>query len=301
MKRLLCRLFFILATVIPLRAQEAIENIEVVEITEPVTEVTAPESSATEEETDIFVDAEVSEVSEDLESSLSPLPDVPPVREESPVLKFKPKQLIAPLSLFAVGAAGVYWGSFKKLNVKIRDGFTDLRKDHKIKIDDYFQYLPAAAYLGLALYKKRKLDFRERLAVGITSYLAMTALVNISKYSFREKRPDHHARHSFPSGHTATAFTGAELIRHEFGWGIGSAAYVVATGVAFLRLYNGRHWLNDVIGGAGIGILSARIGYWMLPLYRKWFKWDKNPANPVTMAVPSVSTEGVALNMTMIF
>ncbi|MDE6694481.1 MAG: phosphatase PAP2 family protein, partial [Bacteroidales bacterium] len=55
--------------------------------------------------------------------------------------------------------------------------------------------------------------------------------------------------------------------------------YTVATSVAFLRMYNNRHWLNDVIAGAGIGILSARIGYWMLPLYQRWFHWDANAKN----------------------
>ena len=60
----------------------------------------------------------------------------------------------------------------------------------------------------------------------------------------------------------------------EYGTGIGIGAYALATGVAFLRLYNNRHWLNDVVAGAGIGILSARIGYWMLPVYRRWFGWN---------------------------
>lgn len=107
----------------------------------------------------------------------------------------------------------------------------------------------------------------------------MTALTNIGKFTFKEKRPDSSARNSFPSGHTATAFTGAELIREEYGLGIGIGAYTVAVGVAFLRLYNGRHWLNDVIAGAGVGILSARIGYWMLPLYQRWFKWNKSSSD----------------------
>ena len=46
-------------------------------------------------------------------------------------------------------------------------------------------------------------------------------------------------------------------------------AVTIACGVAFLRLYNERHWCNDILVGAGIGILSARIGYWLLPYERK--------------------------------
>ena len=64
-------------------------------------------------------------------------------------------------------------------------------------------------------------------------------------------------------------------MREEYGFDMGIGAYTIAVCVAFLRLYNGRHWLNDVIAGADVGILSARIGYWMLPLYQRWFKCVK--------------------------
>lgn len=223
-------------------------------------------------------------------------------RSEEIDLKFKPKQLIVPLSLIAVGTAGYYWGDFHKLNRKIQKGMTDMRNGHYLHFDNWIQYLPAAGYLALGFYKdKRKLDFKERIAVEATAYLSMAALVNIAKYSFKEKRPDSNARNSFPSGHTATAFTGAELIRYEFGWGLGSAAYVVSAGVAFLRLYNGRHWLNDVIAGAGVGILSAHIGYWMLPLYRKWFHWEKKENKTCLITMPSYSQNQFSLNLLCLF
>ena len=204
---------------------------------------------------------------------------------------FCPKQLIVPLSMIAVGVSGIYWDSFKKLNRKVQKIMAVSDESHT-QWDDFIQYIPAAAYLGLGFYKgKRKLDFKERIAVEVTAYLAMTAIVNIGKYSFREKRPDSNERNSFPSGHTATAFTGAELIRQEFGWGIGSAAYAISTGVAMLRLYNNRHWFNDVIAGAGVGILSAHIGYWMHPIYRKLFHWDKKENVPFITAMPVVCAE----------
>lgn len=53
---------------------------------------------------------------------------------------------------------------------------------------------------------------------------------------------------------------GAELVRIEYGGWYGAGAYAVAAGVGFMRMYNGRHWLHDVVAGAGVGILSARIG-----------------------------------------
>lgn len=191
--------------------------------------------------------------------------------------KFTIKQLILPTALVAVGSFGVCNGTFHKLNNSIRDNVADLRGNHYFRADDYVQYLPIISYVGLgAIGIDCKHSFKERFAAGATAYLAMGILVNATKYTVKGKRPDSNARSSFPSGHTATVFMGAELVRQEYGLGISIGAYAVAAGVAFLRIYNDRHWLNDVIAGAGIGILSARIGYWMLPLYQKWFHWDKH-------------------------
>lgn len=213
---------------------------------------------------------------------------------------FKPKQLILPCALFAVGTFGVYNGAFRKLDSEIKKGMDNLRGTHYFRVDDYIQYLPATTYLTFgSIGIKSKHSFKERVVVGATAYLAMTAVVNVGKYSFREKRPDSDARNSFPSGHTATVFTGAELMREEYGLGLGLASYGVAAGVAFLRLYNGRHWFNDVIAGAGLGILSARIGYWMLPLYRKWFGWNKPDDGRAVSLIPGYDHEGRALSMNL--
>lgn len=209
-----------------------------------------------------------------------------------------------PLSLFAVGTFGVYNGAFHKLNHSINDAMTHMRGNCYFKADDYLQYVPAAAYLGLGFTgMKSRTNFRERLAAGVTAYIVMAAVTNAGKYTFREKRPNSAGRHSFPSGHTATAFTGAELMRIEYGTGIGIAAYTFATGIAFCRLYNSRHWLNDILAGAGVGIISARIGYWMLPVYRKWFKWRKDESSPLIVAAPSYTpgSRELSLNIAVAF
>lgn len=190
---------------------------------------------------------------------------------------FNAAKLIIPGVLIAAGTFGVYNGAFKKLDTNIKNAMDNLRGDHFFRVDDYIQYLPAFTNLTFgSIGIRSKHCFKERAVVEATAYITMAALTNIGKYSFKEKRPDSNVRNSFPSGHTATVFTGAELMREEYGLGFGIGAYTVAVGVAFLRLYNGRHWLNDVIAGAGVGILSARIGYWMLPLYQRWFKWDNS-------------------------
>ena len=210
--------------------------------------------------------------------------------------EFRATQLIAPGILVTVGALGIGENApLRKINLAVRNGMTKLSNGQRYRFDDYMQYVPVASYVIMcATPLKAKHTVAERMTVAAVTYLSMTAMTNTLKYTICEQRPGSTERNAFPSGHTATAFAGAELIRSEYGWGIGSAAYVVASGVAFMRLYNNRHWLNDVLAGAGIGILSARIGYWLLPLWRKMFRleWDKS-----LVATPAYYPEQRALGL----
>ena len=45
----------------------------------------------------------------------------------------------------------------------------------------------------------------------------------------------------------------------------------MATGVAMLRMYHDRHWLSDVLFGAGLGILTAHVGEWLLEPTKRLF------------------------------
>ena len=207
--------------------------------------------------------------------------------------RFRPQQLILPVSLGAIGAVGVASPWLKSLNRDVRNGMADLRGSHYFRADDYIQYLPVISNFGLSLFgAKAKHSYVERVLITATSYAAMGVMVNAVKLSVKEQRPDESAFNSFPSGHTATAFMGAELVRTEYKdasplYGIGT--YTIACGTAFLRIYNERHWCNDVITGAGIGILSARIGFWLLPLERKLFRLDKKRKGTTVLFCPSYS------------
>jgi membrane-associated phospholipid phosphatase len=75
------------------------------------------------------------------------------------------------------------------------------------------------------------------------------------KYSVDEQRPNGESG-SFPSGHTAVTFAGAEFIRKEYGWAWGAPAYLAASFVGWSRVATQDHWSHDVLAGAAIGILS---------------------------------------------
>lgn len=176
--------------------------------------------------------------------------------------QFKYRKLIAPASLVAAGAVAY----------PIHEKLGNWRHGRRVKVDDYIQYAPMAAYVfsGFA-DRTNKHNFWGRAEIAITASLIETCMVNALKYTVKEKRPDSRRRNAFPSGHTATAMLGAELCRLEYGWKVGAAAYAVAATTACLRVYNHRHWCNDVLAGAGIGIFSANAGYWLYPFEQRFF------------------------------
>jgi membrane-associated phospholipid phosphatase len=75
------------------------------------------------------------------------------------------------------------------------------------------------------------------------------------KYAIDAERPNGGPR-SFPSGHTASAFMGAEFIRKEYGWGWGVPAYLTAGWVGYSRVETDNHYWRDVIAGALIGVAA---------------------------------------------
>ena len=151
---------------------------------------------------------------------------------------------------------------------------TQLLTDFKTGIDDYAQYFGPAMVVGLKLggYEGRS-DWPRLLSSAAMSYAIMAAFVNGIKYTAKEMRPDGSTANSWPSGHTATAFVGASLLHKEYGltrspwWSV--AGYGVATATGVMRVLNNRHWISDVMSGAGIGILSTELGYALCDLMFK--------------------------------
>lgn len=187
------------------------------------------------------------------------------------------RKFVLPASLFV--------GSFFLSKVKIPDvvvsDFVKNNFPYKTKIDDYLQYSPGLAALTLEMAGvKGKHNLKEKAFIlGISSAITI-ATTHPLKYGFHRLRPDSSARNAFPSGHTATSFAMAEFLRKEYVdvsiW-YGVAGYVVAGTTAFLRVYNNRHWLSDIVAGAGVGIFSTRLGYVLYPRLKKMLqKKDKD-------------------------
>ena len=157
--------------------------------------------------------------------------------------------------------------AFRSARFHFEDGF-------KSMIDDYTQFSPYVLIVGLKAFGYDGRSSWDRfMTSALLSNAVMALIVNATKYSVKEMRPDNSTRNSFPSGHTATAFTAATILHKEYGltrspwFSIGGYAVATATGV--MRVLNNRHWVSDVVAGAGIGILSTELGYWFADMIYK--------------------------------
>ncbi|NLB29139.1 MAG: phosphatase PAP2 family protein, partial [Clostridiales bacterium] len=62
---------------------------------------------------------------------------------------------------------------------------------------------------------------------------------------------------SFPSGHTASSFAAAYIIRRNYGKRLGIPAYMLATAIGLTRVGVGVHYPSDVVAGAAVGTAVA--------------------------------------------
>ena len=146
-------------------------------------------------------------------------------------------------------------------------------KQYNTHYDDILQYTPGMVMLGMKALGVKGRSSWGRMAVSDAFSIAlMGSVVNTLKHTVHERRPDGSNSRSFPSGHTATAFMCATMLHKEYGhispW-ISIGGYTVATATGVSRILNNKHWISDVMVGAGIGILSTEMGYFLTDLIFK--------------------------------
>lgn len=99
------------------------------------------------------------------------------------------------------------------------------------------------------------------LAAGV---LATQGAVETLKVMTQEKRPQGNARNSFPSGHTAAAFSAASYLHARYGLAEASVPYLIASFVAYSRVQAKRHYIHDVVAGA---LLASGISFLITSKY----------------------------------
>ena len=189
------------------------------------------------------------------------------------------KSFIIPVTLITYGFIGLGNNSIKKINISTKAELTEDHPGFKTITDNYLQYSPAVAVYALNAFNiKGRNNFRDRTMIYAISTIISTSTVQALKTITKVERPDGSGSNSFPSGHTTTAFAAAEFLRTEYK-GVspfyGIAGYITATATGILRLYNNKHWVNDIVTGAGFGILSTKLAYWIYPVIKKRLFKDK--------------------------
>lgn len=210
---------------------------------------------------------------------------------------FPVNQLVAPTLMVMYGLTGLESKGIQKINTELKDEVYSVG-DKKVKVDNYLIFAPAATVYGLnALGIKGKHNLRDRTILYVMSNMFMSGIVFSVKNISGEWRPDGSDRLSFPSGHTAAAFVSAEFLRQEYKdvspW-YGVAGYAMAATTGYLRMSNNKHWFSDVVAGAGIGIASTKIAYWLYPKIQKKLFKDK-PMK--TIVVPGYSNGAIGIGV----
>lgn len=219
-------------------------------------------------------------------------------KTEDETHKFTYKKLIIPAAFISYGVASLSIPSLKNLNSSTQFEISEHKPDH-IRLDNYTQFAPGVLVYGLnALGVEGKHNFRERTIIYGSSLLIASAMTLPLKHITKEERPDGSNDLSFPSGHTAFAFASAQFMYREykdsnFLLGISGYSFAVFTGV--YRMLNNKHWFSDVVAGAGFGILSTEMAYWLYPKINNLIGGKKG--NSQTLIMPFYQNKNVGIGL----
>jgi len=184
--------------------------------------------------------------------------------------------VIAPALLIGAGMLTQNNPEYFEANEAVQEELTRKYAGFHTKLDDYTRYVPLAAVYGLNLVGvKGRNNFVNLSMIAALSGFINNTLTNKIKQVFKERRPDAMSLDAFPSQHTSIAFANAEIMHQEYkdqsAWGsVAGYSFAVATGS--LRMLNNRHWLSDVVAGAGVGILSTHLAYTIYPWLQEQIK-----------------------------
>lgn len=149
----------------------------------------------------------------------------------------------------------------------LKDSPTTFAKHYDNPFEDYLQYAPGAALLAMKIAGVESRSSWPRLLVSDAfSAVIMIGVSENLKRAVKEMRPDGEDNRSFPSGHTAVSYMMATMLHKEYGhispW-ISLGSYAIAATTATSRMLHNRHWMSDILVGAGIGVLSTELGYFI--------------------------------------
>ena len=205
-------------------------------------------------------------------------------------LHSKPLSLVPPAIAITYGISSFVFHPVRRIDYYLYGVTQRTNSGFHTNAESYFLVAPIAMVYGLDLIGvEGKNTFIDRTALlglsggiyGLTGYM--------TKYVSHRLRPNKKDYLSFPSGHTAVAFLGAEFLAQEYSdrspvYTVIGYSVAVTTGI--FRMYNRDHWFSDVVAGAGWGILSTKASYLIYPYLRNWLT-HKDKYGRSTMVMPT--------------
>jgi hypothetical protein len=208
------------------------------------------------------------------------------------------KSFLIPGLMTSYGFIALKSKDLKKINEYININIPHSAANASHLADDILQFSPALMVYGLNIAGiKGRNNVFDQTMIYVMSNLILNGTVQSIKNISQEQRPDLSDYRSFPSGHTAEAFASAEFLREEYKdkspW-LGYLGYGMAVTTGCLRMYNQKHWVSDVIAGAGLGIISTRLSYILYPLIqKKLFKIKMHK----TVVMPSLNNQSLGFQL----
>ncbi len=139
-------------------------------------------------------------------------------------------------------------------------------------LDDYLPFVPIGQmYLGKVMGLKSKNNYFNQSKQLFFSQLFTSIITHTLKRTTLVARPDN-TPFALPSGHTSMAFSSATTLFYEYKAYhpiYAASGFVFASATGGLRVLNNRHWVSDVLLGAGIAILTTHLVYHFEPL-KNW-------------------------------
>jgi membrane-associated phospholipid phosphatase len=180
-------------------------------------------------------------------------------------LPFRMRETILPVALLAYGSSKPIVSAIGRIDRDLRDKIATRHPSFRYRADDWLQWAPSASVYAMdAAGVKTKHRFKDHLLLDAGSILITGGAGYVMRRVSEQIKGFEIVDTQFPSGHTANAFRGAEILRQELSgrhpllqW----SGYLVAGLVAGSRLMRGEHYLSEVVAGAGLGILSTKITY----------------------------------------
>ncbi len=208
------------------------------------------------------------------------------------------KSLILPTAMVTYGLLSLNSDGLKNIDADLQRKIWTENPHKQFHLDNYLVLAPGVtAFTLYAFGIHGKNNLRDKAMIYFMSSIFTNGIVYSTKKITNRLRPDESHKSSFPSGHSAQAFASAEFLRMEYknvsAW-YGIAGYTAAVATAYLRMYNNKHWFSDVVAGAGVGIISTKLAYWLYPRIQHRFCKDK-PAK--TVFLPNYNNGAWGLGM----